>query len=144
MHKRKKTGVQLCIVIGIMLLAVLMGYFTARFIMAPLLGYDTDVLKVSLNLPIGDNAHKKNNEKNDSHYALQFGAFSSKDSANELKKELEEEGINVDIIKLDNKYKVIGNLLDTKEDALKQLKDNQLKDICEDVFVTTIKSTKED
>ena len=34
--------------IGIMLAAVICGYLTARFIIAPILGYDTEVLKLDI------------------------------------------------------------------------------------------------
>lgn len=43
---RKNSGVKFIGILGIMVMAVICGYMTARFIIAPLLGYDTEVLKL--------------------------------------------------------------------------------------------------
>lgn len=45
-NQRGNSGVKFLGIIGIMVVAVICGYLTARFIIAPLLGYDTEVLKL--------------------------------------------------------------------------------------------------
>lgn len=44
--QRGNTGVKVLGMVGIMMIAVACGYLTARFIIAPLMGYDTEVLKL--------------------------------------------------------------------------------------------------
>lgn len=140
MRKRKNSGVQFLPVLGIIVIALIAGYFSARFVIAPMMGYDTAALNVSLHLPNGKLIKKENKEqkKNES-YALQFGAFSTESAANELQKKLRNDGFDTQVKHIDDKYKVIGELLDTKEAALKMLKENT-EDISEDVFVTTIEN----
>ncbi len=45
---RGNSGMKFLGFIGIMLAAVICGYLTARFIIAPILGYDTEVLKLDI------------------------------------------------------------------------------------------------
>ncbi len=45
-RQRGNSGVKFLGIVGIMLVAVICGYMTARFVIAPLLGYDTEVLKL--------------------------------------------------------------------------------------------------
>lgn len=47
-NQRKNSGMKFLGIIGIMMIAVICGYLTARFVIAPLLGYDTEVLKLDL------------------------------------------------------------------------------------------------
>ena len=44
--RRGNSGVKFLGITGIMIVAVICGYLTARFVIAPLLGYDTEVLKL--------------------------------------------------------------------------------------------------
>lgn len=45
-NQRRNSGMKFLGIIGIMIIAVICGYLTARFVIAPLLGYDTEVLKL--------------------------------------------------------------------------------------------------
>ena len=47
-NQRRNSGMKFLGIIGIMIIAVICGYLTARFVIAPLLGYDTEVLKLDL------------------------------------------------------------------------------------------------
>lgn len=73
-------------------------------------------------------------------YSIQFGAFSSKASAEELLADLQSSGISASIVEKDGVYKVIGPLFATKEEALASKTDvisiNQEK--YKDVFVVNI------
>lgn len=138
-RKRKNSGVQFLLVLGIIVIALLAGYFSARFVIAPVMGYDTKALNVSVHLPDGKLIKQKNtDEKDNESYALQFGAFSTEEAAKDLQRKLRDDGFETQVKLIDDKYKVLGELLDTKEAALKMLKDNT-DNISEDVFVTTIK-----
>lgn len=131
-------------IIGIILVAVACGYGTARFVLAPVLGYDTEVLKldfpskitsIASTISSGIKAEEKTDEAE--RYALQFGVFENKAGARELKKQLISEGIEVTIKESEGKYKVISPLIDSKEDALVQLKDLKTNGD-KDVFITGI------
>lgn len=141
-RKRKNNGVQFLLVLGIIIVALFAGYLSARYIIAPVMGYDTKALNVSLNVPDVKITKKDKTEKNEQlkeeRYALQFGAFSTEKAAEDLQKKLGEDGFDTQIKQIDGQYKVIGELLDTKEAALNMLKENT-DNVAEDVFVTTIK-----
>ena len=77
---------------------------------------------------------KENKETN---YALQFGVFDNRDGAETLKSELEKDGVKVQIKEQDGRYKVISDLIDTKEQALSQLEDVKTASD-KDVFITTV------
>lgn len=47
-NQSRNSGMKFLGIIGIMMIAVICGYLTARFVIAPLLGYDTEVLKLDL------------------------------------------------------------------------------------------------
>lgn len=47
-NQSRNSGMKFLGIIGIMIIAVICGYLTARFVIAPLLGYDTEVLKLDL------------------------------------------------------------------------------------------------
>ena len=68
---------------------------------------------------------------------MQFGLFTTKDRAEELAADLDSDGIDTKIRKIDGKYKVISPLVDTKDEAVKQLKELQT-DRVKDVFITVI------
>lgn len=136
-------------IIGIILIAVACGYGTARFVLAPLLGYDTEVLKldfpskisdvISSKLKVSDNKDMDKSEDKDESgtYALQFGVFRNKSGALELKDELTADGIDVKIQEEDGKFKVISPLINTKEEAIEQLKSIETSGD-RDVFITDI------
>ena len=69
-------------------------------------------------------------------YALQFGAFSTKDAAEKLAEALRLKGIETKIVEIDGVFKVISPMLDDKEAALKALQESKDKDV-EDVFITS-------
>lgn len=135
-------------IIGIIMLAVFCGYGTARFVLAPILGYDTEVLKLDFPSKIstsldtlisGSDTDKasESKENKETNYALQFGVFDNRDGAETLKSELEKDGVKVQIKEQDGRYKVISDLIDTKEQALSQLEDVKTASD-KDVFITTV------
>ena len=69
-------------------------------------------------------------------YALQFGAFSTKDAAEKLAEALRLKGIETKIVEIDDVFKVISPMLDDKEAALKALQESKDKDV-EEVFITS-------
>ena len=151
---KKNSWMKFLVFVGIIIGAVICGYVTARFVIAPLLGYDTQVLKLDFPSKLtsfledreknrdqeksktskGDDQNQESNDKK-TEYALQFGSFSSRDGAKVLQDQLEGEGIETEIEEVDGSYKVMQSGFDTKSaalDALASLKDQ--KDV--DVFVT--------
>ena len=142
--------------LGIILLAVLLGFLTARFVIGPIIGYNADESPVQLNgadkaeteQDVGADAAEDSNvskvektanteEEAEKGYALQFGAFSTKDSAQELSDALESKGIKTKIVEADNVFKVISPVLEKKEEALKALSESKEKEV-EDVFITSV------
>ena len=71
-------------------------------------------------------------------YALQFGAFSTEDAAQELADNLKSSGITAEIIQDDDIYKVIGPILSTKEKALEALASLPENSV-QDVFIASFK-----
>jgi len=144
---KENSMMKLGMILGIILLAVVFGYLTARFALGPLLGYDTEVLKPEfpskLTARLENAAEKKTeskeNEKNKEAggYVLQFGRFDAKSGAKTLLSQLDKDGIEAEIKEEDGSYRVISGTIDTKEEALKQLE--KLKDENNiDVFIDTI------
>ena len=161
--------------LGIMLLAVFLGYLTAIFVVGPIIGYDAsespakaaeesqdggeesgsgDDAGADSDEDAGDGSGEasgsgeaetdgdgKEAETSSGNlptegYALQFGAFSSREAAEELAETLESQGIRTDIVKMDDVYKVISPVVDTKEKALNEL--TNLPDTAvSDVFVAS-------
>lgn len=155
---KKNSGVKLLGFIGIMIGAVICGYLTARFVVAPLLGYETEVLKLDFpsrltsllennkesqpeadsDAEAEDKAEAEDEDEAADSYALQFGLFTSKDGAQTLKEKLQKENIKTEIQENDGKYKVLKGGFTTKEAALKELESlKDKKDI--DVFITVLK-----
>lgn len=162
--KRKTPGqnsrVKFGTILGIMLLAVFLGYLTARFVVGPVIGYDSDESPAKIAGDVGKDSEKdteKTGEKSseaagtaegekksdsveesvpDEGFALQFGAFSTRDAAEKLASSLKEQGISAEIVKADDVFKVISPVVDTKEKALDELENLANKEI-EDVFVTS-------
>lgn len=180
---RRNSGVKFAGILVIMIVAVICGYLTARFIIAPLLGYDTEVLKLDFPSKLtglldrgdgnqsdeaadseaGDSAGGADRDEDagsnedagsqsddggktssadkgaeaDGGYALQFGIFTTEDRAQELADDLAADGIDAKIREIDGKYKVTSPLVDTKDEAVKMLKDTDT-DRVKDVFITAI------
>lgn len=155
--KSENSRVKMSVFLGIILLAVLLGFLTARFVIGPIIGYNADESPVQLNgadktaeseKDAGADAAEDSNvskvEKTanteaeaEKGYALQFGAFSTKDSAQELSDALESKGIKTKIVEADNVFKVISPVLEDKEEALKALSESKEKEV-EDVFITSV------
>ncbi len=154
--KSENSRVKMSVFLGIILLAVLLGFLTARFVIGPIIGYNADESPVQLNgadkaeteQDVGADAAEDSNvskvektanteEEAEKGYALQFGAFSTKDSAQELSDALESKGIKTKIVEADNVFKVISPVLENKEEALKALSESKEKEV-EDVFITSV------
>ena len=142
-------------IIAIMILAVFLGYLTAKFVIGPLLGYNADEspIKIAGNETSQSEDDKDKSDKEDKDnkedktvsndksqaeegYALQFGVFSSKEAANEMSTSLSEKGIDTKVIEDDNMYKVISPVIKTKDEAINKLNDIKDKDV-EDVFIAS-------
>ena len=129
--------------LGIILLAVLLGYLTARFAIGPLIGYNADESPAKAadeektqNSTASADADTENGFVPTEGYALQFGAFSTEEAAEKLAASLQLQGIHTDIIKVNDVFKVISPVLDTKEAALEAL--SALPEISvEDVFIAS-------
>ncbi len=163
--KRKRPGefsrVKFIAFIAIMVLAVFLGYLTARFVIGPLLGYNADESPIKIaghDEKSGDDekaeAESKGDEdkkassetasegssdkaeKPEEGYALQFGVFSTKEAADEMKNDLTEKGIDAEIIEDENMYKVISPVIKTKDEAIGRLNDVKDKDV-KDVFIAS-------
>ena len=152
--RRGNSGVKFLGITGIMIVAVICGYLTARFVIAPLLGYDTEVLKLDFpsklvsvfgdgeetDTDTGEDSRgdkKDGNRKSRGGYALQFGLFSTRQRAEELCENLKSEGIDAEIKKVDDQYKVMSPLVDTKDEALETLKNTE-SDFAGDIFITRL------
>ena len=165
-NQRRNSGMKFLGIIGIMMIAVICGYLTARFVIAPLLGYDTEVLKLDFPSKLtavfdradgGDDDAGQDGSKNssklqkdakqdsdrggsddeDKGYALQFGLFSTEAKAEELVSKLEDEGIDSKVKEIQGKYKVISRIVSTKDEAVEKLKNTDSKEVS-DVFITVI------
>ena len=149
-RKRKRPGensrVKFAAFIAIMVLAVFLGYLTARFVIGPLLGYDADESPITLTggaksgeqeeTETGSTAETEEAEAPESDYALQFGVFSTKEAAEKLAGELVAKGIEADVIEDEEMFKVISPLIETKDEALSQLDGIRDKEV-EDVFIAS-------
>ena len=158
---RENSRVKFGIFLGIMGLAILLGYLTARFVVGPLIGYDADEsqIKSISELNDADEQDKQDTAKTEKSeedttkaeekekttanataaaptegYALQFGAFSSREAAEKLADALKEQGIKVKIIETDQVFKVISPVVDTREEALASLEKLGEKEV-DDVFI---------
>ena len=158
---RENSRMNLSWILGIMVLAVLLGYLTARFVVGPLIGYDADEspTKVAGQTDEEDGEQKDaetgkedadadgKNEDGESvedkevsaapadGYALQFGAFSTKEAAEKLAQTLKDQGIETEIVEIDSVFKVISPVVDTKEEALESLEKISDSEAVSDVFV---------
>lgn len=147
--KSENSRMKMGMFVGIILLAVVLGFLTARFVIGPIIGYNADESPVKLEQK--DDKGKKTdaeqteqkasletgqNQMPEEGYALQFGAFSTKDAAEKLAEALRLKGIETKIVEIDDVFKVIGPMLDDKEAALKALQESKDKDVA-DVFITS-------
>ena len=145
----EKTKMKFTSVLVIMILAVAMGYLTATYIIGPILGYNADEspLKVSKEAEESNESNEttelaKSTESTESAgtigegYALQFGAYSTKEAAQKLVDSLTLKGIKAEIVEKDGQFKVISPIIRTKDEALNQLNDIKDKTV-EDVFIAS-------
>ena len=147
--KSENSRMKMGMFVGIILLAVVLGFLTARFVIGPIIGYNADESPVKLEQK--DDKGKKTdaeqteqkasletgqNQMPEEGYALQFGAFSTKEAAEKLAEALRLKGIETKIVEIDDVFKVISPMLDDKEAALKALQESKDKDV-EDVFITS-------
>lgn len=123
---REKTKMKFSAVLVIITIAIALGYISARFLIIPILGYNTD------ESPINVSASKED----ENGFALQFGIFSTKEAAQKLVDDLTQKGIATNIVEENEKYKVISPIIKTKDEALGKLNDIKDKDV-EDVFITS-------
>ena len=144
-------------IIGIIILAVLLGYLTAWFVIGPIIGYDADESPTKIAGQTDEDQDKEKDQDKDKKdsdkdknadadqtvnaaptegYALQFGAFSTKEAAEKLAETLESQGIQTEIVEIDSVYKVISPVVDTKDKALDELDKLAEKEVT-DVFVAT-------
>lgn len=138
-----KTKMKFTAVLVIITITVALGYATARFVIGPILGYDTDESPISIN---GSNelskeqSSKANKEESADDlangFALQFGVFSTKEAATELVNSLASKGIEAKIVESQNQFKVISPIIQTKDEALGKLQEIKDKDV-EDVFIAS-------
>lgn len=142
---KENSMMKFAVIFGIILCAVVCGYLTARFALGPLLGYDTEVLKLEfpskLTARLEEAVDSKDASKKDTKgYVLQFGSFDAKSGAKTLQTQLKKDGIDTVIEEENGRYKVIGETMETKEEALDQLE--TLKDKNDiDVFIDAIDET---
>ncbi len=151
--RNQNNRVKFTVFLGIIVLAVFLGFLTARFVVGALIGYDASESPAKIagetQKKETDSEKDSKDEKNDAEeseasadlvlkdgYALQFGAFSTKEAAEELAEALKSQGIDTEIVRVENMYKVISPVVDTKEKALDAL--NELPELeVEDVFITS-------
>ena len=144
--KSENSGVKLSAIAVIMLVAVFLGFLTARFVIGPVIGYNADESEIKL-------AEEDKNAQTDEDvsetkettdvsaapsegYALQFGAFSTKEAAQSLANILNSKGIKTEIVEIDSVFKVISPVIDNKDDAVSALNDIKDKDVT-DVFIAS-------
>ena len=144
-RKVQKTKMKFTVVLAIMIIAIALGYGTAKFVIGPILGFSTDESSINIaqneetKANVEEETEADNDSKNDTAeggYALQFGVFSSKEGAQKLVTSLSEKGVKAEIVEEDNQYKVISPIIRTKDEALDKLNDIKDKNI-EDVFIAS-------
>ena len=145
----------------IMIVAVALGYLTARFVIGPLLGYYADESPIKIanggdskdeeasgeEGSAGETEQQSEASQEDASgadvsaapeegYALQFGVFTSKEAAEKLASDLKSKGIETKIIEEDSNYKVISPVVNTKDEAIDELNGIKDKEV-EDVFIAS-------
>ncbi len=111
-------------VVVILCLSVGCGYITAKYIVDPVVNYVPQIMAEKKEDKMGKEEEKKtlieddvDVEKTDeiSGYALQFGSYSDKASAESVMKSIDVDGLQ--IIEHDNLYKIVGIIYKSKADA---------------------------
>ena len=143
----ENSWVKLSLFLGIILLAVGLGFLTARFVIGPLLGYNaeesptqelTEKTDTDAGAEDADAADPTDTApSSEEGYALQFGAFSSKEAAQELSDALQAKGIKTSVVEIDHVFKVMSPITEKKETALQNLEKVKDKEIT-DVFITAV------
>ena len=138
------------VILAIVALSIFAGYFTANYLLGPILGLETNSKISNLFEKSDKKEETKSEEKEEkenviedqietetesSGYALQYGSFSTKTAAEATVAELKRSGIETEIIEKDGAYKVIGNLFETEEEARTEL---EQQEGLVDVFLTQI------
>ena len=125
--KRKRPGeiskVKFIVFIAIMILAVFLGYLTARFVIGPLLGYDADESPIKITGQEGSSDDEESKETG------------SESDSDENQTEEAEEGY-AKVIEDGEMFKVISPVLKTKDEAIQKLDDIKDKEV-EDVFIAS-------
>ena len=141
----EKTKMKFTSVLAIIILAVVLGYLTARFVIGPILGYNADESPISVSKVETQNddttkddqiKDESDEQVNEQGYALQFGVFSTREAAQELVESLQQKGIEAKIVEVNKQYKVISPIIKTKDEALERLNNIKDKDV-EDVFIAS-------
>jgi len=155
-RKRKaqaeNSRVKLTVFAGIMVLAVFLGFLTARFVIGPIIGYNADESGIRLAEDGGEKNADAADESGDSPgdsgetedvsalpsdgYALQFGAFSTEDAARELADSLKEKGIDTKIVEAGDIFKVISPVAGNRDEAITALENAREKEVT-DVFIAS-------
>lgn len=146
-RKRKaqaeNSRMKLTVITGIMFLAVFLGFLTARFVIGPVIGYNADESEIRLADDNGEESDELNqgleqetSTAPEKGYALQFGAFSTEDAAEEMSKQLGAKGVETEIVRAGDIYKVIGRISGDREEALSALEEIKNKEIT-DVFIAS-------
>jgi len=164
---KQKSQVNFTLIVGIILIAVLAGYLTTRFIIYPFLlqeepqigqgngqqneqpdsvqppvsdGVVTDGLDVN---DVTDKDKISNAEPNtapaiaSSGYCIQFGSFTTQAAADNLVSQLSLSGIGTKVVEKDGNFKVVGELFPDKTQAISAMQELD-QTLFEGVFITTI------
>lgn len=145
--KRRRTNsnskMKFSVFLAIIIITILLGYLTARFIIGPFLGYDSDESPLQVVSKLEESAKEENNDEEkkteeeiDGGYALQFGVFSTREAADKLVTELAAKGIEAKIHQDDDMFKVISPIVKTKDEAIGNLDKIKDKEV-EDVFIAS-------
>ena len=167
-NMRPKMGVNFSAVFAIIIISILAGYLTTKFVVYPLVGEGDTSMFTKLYGLLGKNELKteeaeppdrqeeqdgnqivedgltvqdSNTEAEagentlESGYAVQFGSFSSKASAEKMISDLKLNGIDAKILEKDDTYKVIGNVFATKEEAVSAMELVD-RDVYSDIFIS--------
>jgi len=147
-RKRKaqaeNSRVKLTAFAGIILLAVFLGFLTARFVIGPVIGYNADEseIKIAQDSDTENKAEEDDTLTEEANttpaegFALQFGAFSTEEAARTLSDELKNKGIETEIIEAGDIFKVISPVAEDRDEALKALENAKEKEVT-DVFIAS-------
>jgi len=138
-RSNEKTKMKFTTVLAIMLLAIAMGYLTARYVIGPILGYDADESPIKVSTESEQSQESEKNDTDDNTrqgYALQFGVFSTREAAQKLVDSLAQKGVEATIQESGEQYKVISPIIKTKDQALEKLDEIKDKEV-EDVFIAS-------